>query len=65
MYVDVWSAVAKHERELSSIEKLWKLKLIKPSPDVAFFVAYFKVSNAVLKVLLKAKVRLQALLGVI
>jgi len=65
MYVDVWSVVAKQEREINSIEKLCKLKLIKTSPNVAFFVTYFKLSNAVLKVLLKAKVRLQALLGVI
>jgi len=62
MHVDVWSVIAKQERELSSIQKLWKLKLITPSPDVAFFVAYYKVSNTVLKTLLKTKVRLQALL---
>lgn len=65
MYVDVWSVVAKQERELSSIMKLCKLKLINPSPNVAFFVAYYRVSNAVLKVLLKAEVRLQALLMVV
>ena len=65
MYVDVWSVVAKQERELNSIEKLCKLKLIKPSPDVAFFVTYYRISNAVLKAWLKTKIRLQALLGVI
>ena len=65
MYVDVWSVVAKQERELSSIEKLWKMKLIKPSLHVTFFLTYFKISNTVLKTLLKTKVRLQALLGVI
>jgi len=65
MYVDVWNVIAKQERELNSIKKLWKLKLITPSADVAFFIAYFKVSNTVLKMLLKAKVRLKALLGVI
>jgi len=62
MYVDVWSVIAKQERELNSIQKLWKLKLITPSTEVAFFMAYFKVSNIVLKTVLKIKVRLQALL---
>jgi len=62
MYVDVWNVIAKQERELNSIQKLWKLKLITPSTEVAFFLAYYKVSNAVLKTLLKTKVRLQALL---
>jgi len=65
MYVDVWSVVAKQERELSSIEKLWKMKLIKPSLHVTFFLTYFRMSNTVLKALLKTKVQLQALLGVI
>jgi len=62
MYVDVWSVIAKQERELNSIQKLWKLRLITPSPDVAFFMAYYKVSNTILKTLLKARIRLQALL---
>lgn len=62
MYVDVWNVIAKQERELNSIQKLWKLKLITPSPHMAFFLAYFKVSNIVLKTLLKTKVRLQAFL---
>jgi len=62
MHVDVWSVIAKQERELSSIQKLWKLKLITPSPKVAVLLAYYKVSNTVLKTLLKTKVRLQALL---
>lgn len=62
MYVDVWSVIAKQERELNSIQKLWKLKLITPSTDVAILVAYYKVSNAFLKTLLKAKIRLCALL---
>jgi hypothetical protein len=62
MYVDVWNVIAKQERELNSIRKLWKLKLIAPNPDVAFFLAYYKVSNTVLKTLLKTKVRLQAFL---
>ena len=65
MYVDVWSVVAKQEREINSIEKLCKLKLIKTNPNVAFFVTYFRISNAVLKAWLKTKIRLQALLGVI
>jgi len=62
MYVDVWNVIAKQERELNSIQKLWKLKLITPGPQVAFFMAYCRVSNTVLKTLLKIKVRLQALL---
>jgi hypothetical protein len=62
MYVDVWGVIAKQERELTSIEKLWRLKLIKRSAYVAFLVTFYKVSNAVLKVLLKAQVRIQALL---
>jgi len=62
MYVDVWSVVAKQERELASIEKLWRLRLITWRADVALLVSYYRVSNAVLKGLLKAQVRLQALL---
>jgi len=62
MYVDVWNVIAKQERELNSIRKLWKLKLITPSLEVALFLAYYKVSNTVLKMLLKTKVRLQAFL---
>jgi len=63
MYVDVWNVIAKQERELNSIRKLRKLKLITPSLKVAFFMAYYKVSNIVLKTLLKTKIRLQAFLG--
>jgi len=61
MYVDVWNVIAKQERELNSIQKLWKLKLITPSTDLAIFMAYYKVSNITLKTLLKTKIRLQAL----
>jgi len=62
MYVDVWNVIAKQERELNSVQKLWKLKLITPNPNVAVLLAYYKVSNTVLKTLLKTRVRLQALL---
>jgi len=62
MYVDVWNVIAKQEREVNSIEKLWRSHLIQRSVDVAFFVAYYKMSNAVLKTLLKTQVRLQTLL---
>jgi len=62
MYVDVWLHVARRERKVNHIEKLWKLKLIKRSPTLTLLVAYYKVSNAVLKQLLKAKVYLTALL---
>jgi len=62
MYVDVWSHVARRQREINHIEELSKLKLIKWSPTLKLLVAYYKVSNAILKQLLKAKVRLTALL---
>ncbi len=62
MYVDVWSHVARRQREINKIESLWKLKLIKRSPTLKLLVAYYKVSNAILKKLLKAKVYLTALL---
>jgi hypothetical protein len=65
MYVDVWSIIANQERQVSSVEKLSKMKLVKPSPRATFFLTYFKVSNAVLKMLLKTKIRLQALLKII
>jgi len=61
MYVDVWMHVARRERELNKIEKLSQLKLIKWSPKLELVVTYYKVSNATLKELLKAKVRLTAL----
>jgi len=61
MYVDVWMHVARRERELNKIEKLSHMKLIKWSPKLELVVTYYKVSNAVLKELLKAKVRLTAL----
>jgi hypothetical protein len=62
MGVNVWNIVAKQERELNSIQKLWRLRLIKRSANVAFFMTYYKVSNAMLKILLKAHVRSQSLL---
>lgn len=62
MYVDVWSRVAQRQREINRIEKLWKLKLIDRNPALILLVAYYKVSNAIIKELLTAKVRLTALL---
>jgi len=62
MYVDVWSHVAQRQRKVNQIEKLWKLKLIKRSPTLTLLVAYYKVSNALLKQLLKTRVCLTALL---
>lgn len=62
MGVNVWNIITEQERELNSIEKLWRLRLIRRSANVAFFMAYFKVSNAVLKTLLKAHVRFKSLL---
>lgn len=61
MYVDVWMHVARRERELNKIETLSKLKLIKWSPKLKLVVTYYKASNAILKELLKVKVRLTAL----
>ena len=61
-YVDVWSIVALQERQVRSIEKLWKLNLIERSPKLTLLMAYYRVSNSVLKSLLKMKVRLHAFL---
>ncbi len=62
MYVDVWSHIARREREIHAMEKLSRLKLITWSPKLEITVAYYKVGNTVLKELLKIKVRLTALL---
>jgi len=62
MYVDVWSQVARRQRVVNLIETLWKLRLIDKNPALMLHVAYYKVSNVVFKQLLKAKVRLTALL---
>jgi len=62
MYVDVWSAVAQRQRKADKIETLWKTKLIKRSPKLTLLVAYYRVSNATLKQLLKTKVQVTALL---
>ena len=59
-YVDVWSTVALQERQVRSIEKLWKLKLIERSPKLILHVAYYRVINRMLKSLLKMKVKLHA-----
>jgi hypothetical protein len=58
--IDVWNIVALQERQVRSIEKLWKLNLIERSLKLSLMVAYFKVSNSILKSMLKMKVRLQA-----
>ncbi len=64
MYVNtkVWNKIANQERQVSSIEKLKRLKLVKTSPHTTLLLTYLKASNAVLKALLKTKIRLQALL---
>jgi len=61
-FVDVWSIVALQERQIQGIEKLWKLNIIERSPKLALLIAYYKVSNSMLKSLLKVKVRLYAFL---
>lgn len=57
-YLDVWSVVALQERQIRSVEKLWKLNLIERTPMLSFHLAYYKVSNSILKSLLKMKIRL-------
>jgi hypothetical protein len=61
-YMDVWSIVALQERQIQSIEKLWKLNLINRSPKLTLYVAYYRVSNSIMKTALKTKVRLNAFL---
>jgi hypothetical protein len=62
MYADVWSTVALRQRQSDQIEKLCRMKLIKRSPKLTLLVAYYKVSNATLKQLLKTKVQVTSLL---
>jgi hypothetical protein len=62
MYVDVWSTVALRQRRSDEIEKLLRLKLIKRSPKLTLLVAYYKVSNATLKQLMKTKIHVTSLL---
>jgi len=62
MYVDVWSAVALRQRQSDQIEKLCRMKLIERSPKLTLLVAYYKVSNATLKQLLKTKIQVTSLL---
>jgi len=62
MYVDMWSVIAQRQRKADKIETLWKTKLIKRSPKLTLLVAYYRVSNATVKQLLKSKVQVTALL---
>jgi len=55
MYLDFAAYVAGREREIDSVEKLCKLKLIKRSPSLMLRMAYYKVSKAGIKKALKAK----------
>ena len=61
-YMDVWSIVSLQERQIRSVEKLWKLNLIERSSKLTLHVAYYRVSNSILKSLLKMQVRLHAFL---
>jgi hypothetical protein len=61
--VDVWNIVAFQERMTRSIEKMWRLNLVKRTLKSTLFVAYCKVSNFILKSMLKAKVRTCAYLS--
>jgi len=62
MYVDVWSTVALRQRQSDQIEKLCRMKLIERSPKLTLLVAYYRVSNATLKQLLKTKIQVTSLL---
>jgi hypothetical protein len=62
MYVDVWAHVARRQIQVIKVEKLWKMKLVKRSPTLVLLVTYYKVTNAVLKQLLKAQVYFEAFL---
>lgn len=60
--MDVWSTIARRQVKVDTVETLWKTKLIKRSPKLTLLVAYYKVSNAMLKHLMKTKVQVTALL---
>ena len=62
MYVDIWSTVALRQRQSDQVRKLCKMKLIKRSPKLTLLVAYYRVSNATLKQLMKTKVQVTSLL---
>jgi hypothetical protein len=62
MYVDIWSIVALRQRQSDQVRKLCKMKLIKRSPKLTLLVAYYRVSNATLKQLMKTKVQVTSLL---
>jgi len=55
----VWCHVALQEREVRAVEKLGRLNLIQSNTHLSLQVACLKVSNNILKALLKARVRLQ------
>ena len=58
---EVWCHIALQEREVKAVEKLGGLNLIPRSTRLSLQIAYLKVSNRILKALLKTKVRLKAL----
>lgn len=62
MHVDVWSHVAQRQLKVDAVEKLWKVRLVAKRPGLIALVTYYKVTNAVLKEALNAKVRVTALL---
>jgi len=62
MSVDIWSTVALRQKISDETEKLCKMKLIKRSPKLTLLVAYYKVSNATLKQLMKTKIHVTSLL---
>ncbi len=60
--MNVWSTIARRQVKVDSIETLWKTKLIKRSPKLTLLVAYYRVSNATLRHLMKTKVQVTVLL---
>jgi hypothetical protein len=62
MHVDVRSHITQRQRTADAIEKLWKTRLVAKKPELIVLVAYYKVTNAVLRQVLKVKMRVTALL---
>jgi hypothetical protein len=60
--LDMWTIIAQRQRKLNAIQKMCKVKLTKTRTLTALFVAYYTISNAILKTVLKTKIRTEALL---
>lgn len=60
--LDMWTIIAQRQRKLNAIQKMWKVKLTRQETLTALLVAYYTISNAILKTVLKTKIRTEALL---